>query len=55
MIDGTALDYKIKTKEGTNVNGEYSCLKIKDEDYCKGKLQTGEKLKDVCNASCGRC
>ena len=53
--DGTAMDYEIKTKEGTNVNGIYSCLKIKDENYCKGKLQTGEKLKDVCNVSCGQC
>jgi len=54
-IDGTALDYKIMTKEGTNVIGKYSCLEIKDGDYCKGKLQTGKKLKDVCNVSCGRC
>ena len=53
--DRTATDYKIKTKEGKNVNGNYSCQKIKDGVYCKGKLQTSGKLKDVCNVSCGQC
>jgi len=52
--DGTDIDYKIKTKEGTNVSGKFSCEKIKRKGYCKGKLRTGEKLKDVCKASCDR-
>jgi len=50
--DGTDTDYKIRTKNGKKVKGQFSCQKIKEEDYCKGKLQTGEKLKDVCRASC---
>jgi len=53
--DGTAKDYKIKNKEGENVKGKYSCKKIEKKGYCKGKLRTGEKLKDVCNVSCGQC
>ena len=47
--DGTTTDYTIKTKEGKNLKGKKSCQKIKNKDYCKGKLQTGEKLKDICN------
>jgi len=53
--DGTDKDYKIKTKNGEKVRGKFSCQKIKEEDYCKGKLRTGEKLKDVCKRSCGQC
>jgi len=53
--DGTDKDYKIKTKNGEKMRGKFSCQKIKEEDYCKGKLRTGEKLKDVCKRSCGKC
>jgi len=55
--DGTDKDYKIKDKKGKKVEGKYSCESIKDGGYCKkGKLQkTGEKLKDVCKVSCGKC
>jgi len=49
--DGTDK-YKIMNKDGEKVDGKYRCQKIKDKDYCKGKLRTGEKLKDVCNVSC---
>jgi len=55
-IDDTGTEYRIETKEGNNVKGKYSCQKIKDEDHCKGKLQTGgKKLKKLCPLSCGQC
>merc|ERR1712238_108251 len=53
--DGTDKDYKIKNKKGKNVKGEFNCKKIKKKGYCKGKLRTGEKLKDICKRSCGKC
>jgi len=55
MAVGNEKDYKIKTKEGKKVKGKFSCKKIKKKGYCKGKLKTGQKLKDVCKASCGQC
>mmetsp|Transcript_53567 Transcript_53567/g.61849 ORF Transcript_53567/g.61849 Transcript_53567/m.61849 type:complete len:117 (+) Transcript_53567:164-514(+) len=55
MAVGNEKDYKIKTKEGKKVKGKFNCQQIKEEDYCKGKLRTGEKLKDVCKRSCGQC
>merc|ERR1712238_347058 len=45
--DGTDKDYKIKNKKGKNVRGKFSCQKIKKKGFCKGKLRTGEKLKDI--------
>jgi len=53
--DGTDKDYKIKNKKGEKVKGKFSCKKIKKKGYCKGKLKTGQKLRDVCKASCGQC
>jgi len=54
--DKTANDYRIETKEGANIKGKFSCQKIKDNDHCKGKLQTsGKKLKKLCPKSCGKC
>jgi len=52
---GNEKDYKIKTKEGKKVKGKFSCKKIKKKGYCKGKLKTGEKLKNVCKESCDQC
>jgi len=53
--DGTDTDYKIKNKKGEKVEGKFSCKKIKKKGYCKGKLKTGEKLKNVCKESCDQC
>jgi len=53
--DGTDKDYKIKNKEGKKVKGRFSCKKIKNKGYCKGKLKTGEKLKNICKESCDQC
>merc|ERR1712238_319106 len=54
--DETANDYRIETKEGANIKGKFSCQKIKANDHCKGKLQTGgTKLEKLCPKSCGKC
>jgi len=56
LKDDPANDFRILSKDKKPVKGKFSCLKIKEEGYCKGKVKTtGEKLKNVCKLSCGKC
>ena len=56
LKDDTAVDLRILSKDKKPVKGKFSCLKIKEEGHCSGRVKaTGEKLKNVCKLSCGKC
>merc|ERR1711865_2573 len=59
-IDDTSTELRIVDKKGNPVKGKRSCPEIKTDGKCKGKVKEGEprggeKLKNVCKFSCGKC